>query len=43
MRASEGKSRRHDAATPIITAPPATTAGTVPISRATAPDSKAPS
>ena len=38
-----GEEPRHDAATPIITAPPATTARTVPISEATTPDSNAPS
>src|SRR5436190_9002699 len=43
IRASEGKSFVHDAAMPIIATPPATTAGTVPIRRATAPDSNAPS
>ena len=43
MRESAGKSFVHVAAIPIMTAPPATTARTVPISDATTPDSKAPS
>ena len=43
-RASDGKSRHQTAATAIVATPPATTAGTVPISAAAAsPDSNAPS
>src|SRR2546430_11561340 len=42
-RASAGKSFVQIAATPTMTTPPATTAGTAPTSEATAPDSNAPS
>ena len=41
--ASCGKSLVHVSATPIVTIPPTTTAGTAPITAAATPDSNAPS